>query len=178
LHKFDTLDYLKGGNHRQCRAYTVLTKYVFPYLKKYKPVLAGTIPLGIDIEKSDLDVLCCVTSTNAFVTDIQVNFSSYEGFEVRQRELDSVPTVIANFFCEGFEIEIFGQNIPVHQQNGYRHMIIEDAILQMEGETFREKIIRLKKQGIKTEPAFAQLLGLEGDPYNALLEYGKSLNFI
>lgn len=175
MHKFDTPDYLKAGNHRQRKAYTALIDYVFPYLEKYKPILAGTIPLEIDIKESDLDVLCYITNAEEFVKDLQVNFSSLKGFEVRQTEIASVPTVIANFFCEGFEVEIFGQNVPVHRQNGYRHMIVEDAILLLEGETFRNEIISLKNQGYKTEPAFAQLLGLEGNPYEALLKYGKTL---
>jgi hypothetical protein len=49
-------------------------------------------------------------------------------------------------------------------------MIAEYKILQEEGEEFKQKIIELKKQGIKTEPAFGILLGLE-NPYEDLLKY-------
>ncbi|MGL5579695.1 MAG: DUF4269 domain-containing protein, partial [Cetobacterium sp.] len=35
---------------------------------------------------------------------------------------------------------------------------------------FRQKIIELKKDGMKTEPAFAFLLKLEGNPYDKILE--------
>jgi hypothetical protein len=50
-------------------------------------------------------------------------------------------------------------------------MITEFRILQLRGEEFRHDIIALKKSGLKTEPAFASLLGLSGDPYEALLNY-------
>ena len=69
------------------------------------------------------------------------------------------------------EIEIFGQNVPTELQNGYKHMIIEDKILQSRDENFRLEIIKLKQNGYKTEPAFAFLLGLNGDPYAELLKY-------
>ena len=36
---------------------------------------------------------------------------------------------------------------------------------------FRRQIIDLKKQGLKTEPAFAKLLALTGDPYVELLSF-------
>jgi hypothetical protein len=32
-----------------------------------------------------------------------------------------------------------------------------------------DKVKLLKQNGIKTEPAFAQLLALQGDPYEAML---------
>lgn len=48
-------------------------------------------------------------------------------------------------------------------------MIAEYKILQAKGEEFKQKIIELKKQGIKTEPAFGMLLGLE-NPYEELLK--------
>lgn len=71
---------------------------------------------------------------------------------------------------EGFPIEIFGQNKPTTQQNAYLHMVAEYKILQEKGEKFKQKIIELKKQGIKTEPAFGMLLGLE-NPYEDLLKF-------
>lgn len=98
-------------------------------------------------------------------------FSACESFAVRKNAIHGSETIIANFYIDGFEVEIFGQDILVSKQYGYRHMIIEHAILQLEGDDFRKEIIRLKEQGYKTEPAFAKLLGLEGDPYLALLDY-------
>ena len=50
-------------------------------------------------------------------------------------------------------------------------MIIEHEILQSKGGIFRLEIIKLKQNGYKTEPAFAFLLGLKGDPYIELLDY-------
>lgn len=80
-------------------------------------------------------------------------------------------TVIANFFLDGFEIEIFGQNIPTRLQFAYRHLIVEYNLLNKHGEKLRQKIVELKKQGWKTEPAFALALGLTGDPYAELLKF-------
>ena len=54
---------------------------------------------------------------------------------------------------------------------GYLHMVIEYKILLQKGESFRQQVIALKQSGLKTEPAFAQLLGLPGNPYTALLEF-------
>jgi len=50
-------------------------------------------------------------------------------------------------------------------------MVIEYQLLVKHGSVCREKIIELKKQGFKTEPAFAFLLGLKGNPYEELLKY-------
>lgn len=56
------------------------------------------------------------------------------------------------------------------KQNGYKHMIIEERILNILGEKSREWIKDLKRTGLKTEPAFTKLLKLQGDPYDILLE--------
>ena len=42
----------------------------------------------------------------------------------------------------------------------------------------KEEIVSLKKQGYKTEPAFCKVLGLKGDPYHSLIQYGKVKRFI
>jgi hypothetical protein len=78
-------------------------------------------------------------------------------------------TIVANFRLDEFRIELFGQNRPTREQESYRHMIIEHRIILDRGESFRQEVIRLKKEGVKTEPAFCKLLGIEGDPYEALL---------
>ncbi|MCD1118127.1 DUF4269 domain-containing protein [Chryseobacterium turcicum] len=49
-------------------------------------------------------------------------------------------------------------------------MIAEYKILQEKGDKFKQKIIDLKNNGIKTEPAFGLLLGLE-NPYEDLLKF-------
>lgn len=52
---------LQTGTHSQQLAYRLLTELdLMNALKHYSPVLCGTIPLGIDIPSSDLDVICDV----------------------------------------------------------------------------------------------------------------------
>lgn len=49
-------------------------------------------------------------------------------------------------------------------------MIIESRILELGGDKVRKEIIKLKERGMKTEPAFANYLRLNGDPYKELLQ--------
>ncbi|MFQ5796001.1 MAG: DUF4269 domain-containing protein, partial [Candidatus Bipolaricaulia bacterium] len=55
-------------------------------------------------------------------------------------------------------------------QNAYRHMAVEARLLAIGGEQARQEIRRLKRTGLKTEPAFACYFNLEGDPYQVLLQ--------
>ncbi len=172
---FTTIDYLRNGNERQQRAYEVLTRQrIFEKLKYYFPILAGTIPIGIDIEGSDLDIICEVDLK--FETDFldDLIFSKFIPHDVEVKleypVLNGEKCITLNFMLEEFPVEIFGQNKPSIQQNAYRHMISEYRILQEKGEGFKQKIIELKKKGIKTEPAFGILLNLE-NPYEDLLKF-------
>ncbi|MGN7783991.1 DUF4269 domain-containing protein [Niabella sp. 22666] len=168
--QFQDISYLEKGTKRQQEAYAILQQNkVMEKLHAFTPALVGTIPINIDIETSDLDIICCFENKNFYRDTIVKLFKDNEFFSIRERE-DKEETVIAGFFIEGFMIEIFGQNIPCRQQLGYRHMLIEHDLLNKYGEAFRWQIIALKKQGYKTEPAFAKLLGLQGDPYQALLQ--------
>lgn len=171
---FTKIDYLKNGNERQKRAYEVLTRYqIFEKLKNYSPILAGTIPIEIDIEESDLDIICEVDLN--FEEDFleEVSFKKIIPVEtevtVENIMIENEKAIVMNFRLEEFSIEIFGQNGPVTKQNAYLHMIAEYKILQEKGEDFKQKIINLKKQSIKTEPAFGILLNLE-NPYEDLLK--------
>lgn len=168
---FLTIDYLKSGNQRQRKAFEILTEYnILSALATFDAVLVGTIPINIDIQGSDLDIICYWKDKQDFIETILLHFNREKNFSIREIQMDGQDSVVANFIKGDFEIEIFGQNIPVTQQNGYRHMLIEHEILQAEGEDFRQQIIQLKEKGYKTEPAFGVLLGLT-DPYYQLLHY-------
>jgi hypothetical protein len=169
---FNTIDYLLHGSARQREAYAALkNNAVITKLEGYSPILVGTIPLNIDIENSDLDILCCYKDGRDFFNNVKAQFSGCTNFRISITTFNTIETVLCNFYCDGFVIEIFGQPVPVRQQAGYRHMITEYKILLKQGETFRQEIIALKNKGYKTEPAFAKLLKLRGDPYTALLDY-------
>lgn len=167
---FDTLEYLATGSPRQQESYALLHGHqVFDKLTRYAPLLVGTIPIGIDVESSDLDIICCIKDEELFSADVKEAFSECQAFSLETAVINDVSSVIANFMIDGQLIEVFGQAVPVKEQNGYRHMIAEYELLRKHGEPLRQQVIQLKRQGLKTEPAFAQALGLAGDPYQALL---------
>lgn len=179
MHDWTDLCYLQHGTRRQQRAHTILTALeLWPVLADFQPVLAGTIPLGIDIPGSDLDVLCKVapTDTQRFGNLLDWYYGHRPGFRLAQQIIDGQTSIVCNFRYRNQEVEIFGQAVPTAQQNGFRHLLIEAAILEAGGEAWRRAVRRLKKQGLKTEPAFANLLRLSGNPYVALLELeGKTV---
>ncbi|MGU3373673.1 DUF4269 domain-containing protein [Chryseobacterium sp. M5A1_1a] len=172
---FTKIDYLKNGNERQKKAYKVLEKYnILEKLEPYSAVLAGTVPIEIDIEGSDLDIICEVDLK--FEEDDFLEYLRFSNLipldvdvKVENITVNGEKSIVLNFVLEEFSIEIFGQNKPVTEQNAYRHMIAEYNILQERGEDFKHKIIELKKQGLKTEPAFGLLMNLE-NPYEDLLK--------
>lgn len=168
---FSTIKYLKNGNDRQKKAYRCLTDLrLFELLKQFNPILAGTIPINIDIANSDLDIICEYIDVDVFYNFLIKNFSNQTSFSIAQIVVRNAASIVANFEFNGFPIEIFGQNCPPKFQNAYLHMLAEYNALQQGGETLRQEIIKLKLQGYKTEPAFAKALFLNGDPYEAVLK--------
>ncbi len=164
---FKTVEYLKKGNERQRKCYDLLESIrIFEVLRAYAPVLTGTIPIEIDLPESDLDIICETHDFTEFREIVRWYYSNYDRFTDRLSD----DRYVAVLFVDGQEIEIFAEAQPTEQQFAYRHMIIEHRMLQLFGEPFRREVIRLKREGYKTEPAFAVLLGLSGNPYQALLE--------
>ena len=159
------------------RAYQVLQELgIFEILRDYTPTLVGTIPLGIDVPGSDLDVICEVYDLPDFRERIVAAFGRMKHFRVKQVLIGGVPSTVAKFIYHGFPIEIFGQPCPVDRQNAYRHMQIEARLLAIDGEEAREAIRWLKWAGVKTEPAFAHYFRIQGDPYQRLLEIAMLSN--
>lgn len=167
---FLSLDYLKSGSAVQRSVYEFLqSDGIFTLLKAYCPTLVGTFPIGIQVPGSDLDVICEVTDFDRFEAEVRAFFGEKKGFELTRLEIKNEQCIVANYFEGEFPVEIFGQNVKIEDQYAYRHMLIEHQVLSERDPQFRHDIIALKKSGMKTEPAFCQLLGLEGDPYEALL---------
>ncbi|RQO66377.1 DUF4269 domain-containing protein [Pedobacter sp. KBW06] len=171
MKKFDSIDHLANGTLRQQDAYhTLKTQQVLEKLKSFDPILAGTIPIDIAIASSDLDVICCYEDVQHFKAQLEHHFSGYAGFKLKERRINEVHSVVANFHINNWPVEIFGQNKPTRKQNAYLHMLVEYRFLISQGEAFRTLIVHLKEQGMKTEPAFAKALGINGDPYIELLK--------
>jgi hypothetical protein len=161
---FDKIDYLAKGNSLQKRVYHILCKHhIFELLAHYNPLLAGTIPIDIAIDGSDLDIICCFQYKDEFKIHLEKHFSAYANFKLIDTVFNKQETILANFIIDNWEIEA-----------AYLHMIVEHQLLQQKGESFRQEIINLKKQGYKTEPAFAKALNLAGNPYEALLALGNN----
>lgn len=170
-HKFKTLAYLQEGSVRQRAAYACLAQLqLWKVLHAQNPLLVGTIPISIDGPESDLDVIGQAMDLEYQAIRLQQYYSAFANYQSKQKIIGGIPCLVVTFKAYGFPIEVFLQNIPSHQQDAYRHLLIEHRLLQERGTVFREQVINLKQQGLKTEPAFAQLLGLEGDPYEALLQ--------
>jgi len=171
MKNFKNINYLKSGNQRQQKAFKTVTELnIFEKLKAFNPILVGTIPIEIDLPESDLDIICeCSNHTNFSKTIIKL-FNKKESFNVSTYNFKEEKVTVAKFKFNNFDFEIFAQNLPTEKQDAYKHMLIEYQILNNNDSAFKEKIIALKTKGIKTEPAFAQLLQLKGDPYIELLK--------
>ena len=168
------ISYLKLGNERQKNAYSVLNKLkIFKILREYNPTLVGTIPIEIDISESDLDIICEVYDLEKFEELVIKSFSKYDNFHIKRQTVKGLLTSLSYFGYNNFLIEIFGQPKPVIEQNGYRHMMVEKKLLEISGESARKQIIKLKKLGLKTEPAFAKYFNLNGDPFDELLKLSR-----
>jgi hypothetical protein len=130
-------------------------------------VLVGTFPLDLTVPGSDLDIICEVSDWAAFRQSL-AGFAAFPGYAVRPAAT-AEPALVVSFEVEGLAAEVFGQALPTARQNGYRHMVVEARLLAAGGAALRQRVLVLKASGVKTEPAFAQVLGLAGDPYQALL---------
>lgn len=149
---------------------------VLQILKNYSPLVAGTFPLGIYTDKSDLDILISNVDFNSIEQILRNHFSSFENFNYQQMMLSDQPTVVVTFTFQNINFEIFVQNTPAIRQQAYLHFLIEEKLLKFGGNSLRQKIMNLRNTGLKTEPAFALALGLSGDPYAELLNLQKMPN--
>ena len=161
----NALKILKNGNPRQQLAYQCISSHqLFEHLSEFRTILASTITLAIDTPSSDLDFVCEVSDLNYFSKQIIVIFEKYDRFKETQRPAESLSRCFS-FWCDEFEIEVFGSIQPLEQQFGFIHYLVTAKLIELGGEVFRSKLQDMKLAGKKTEPAIAEMLSLNGDPY-------------
>jgi len=190
MEEFIDIEYLCQGNEKQKRAYKAIKNLkIMETLKAYHPLLVGTIPIDIDIESSDLDIICEVYDFKKFEQILVEKFGDFYKFSIEAESEKGNLRTVCSFDYNEFIFEIFAQPVKTIHQNAYMHMVVENRILKIVGEKAIETIRDLKRNGYKTEPAFGVYLKLSGDPYefllsmyewnyNQLIEYLRRVNII
>jgi hypothetical protein len=169
---FFDLSYLATGSAVQQNGLKAITSLgILEMWKEYDPVVVGTLPLDLFTDQSDIDILCCYTNAEDFAEKLFFDLHRMPiNFYINRKDLGGVGSVLTTFEYDGFQFEIVGQEVPVTKQVAFRHMVAEWQILSQNDDAFKQKIFELKQGGLKTEPAFAEVMGLKGDPYEALLQ--------
>lgn len=113
MQRFEHISYLKQGNKRQQAAYQTLVQHrVMEKLAPFSPLLAGTIPIAIDVATSDLDIICCCASETDFEEALQTHFGTAPGFSVKQVVIRGRESIVANCRLGNFDIEFLGSAGP------------------------------------------------------------------
>lgn len=175
---FKSIEYLRVGNDKQRLAYLAICKLnILNDLSEYCPILCGTLPIDISVKHSDLDIIMEAQDSIAYMEKVKHLYGNYEGFQLKEVTINHIYSVVTRFRYAEFDFELFAQPIKVDKQHAYLHMIVEHHLLT-KNPNLKEEVIYLKQLGMKTEPAFAKLLSLEGNPYDAILELGVKLGII
>ena len=174
-----SIEYLAEGSLRQKRAYLALRELdLFTSLAQWTgdemqlgigSALAGSIPLDLAVSDSDLDIVTFSNDLKQTATLFREKFSEMQNFSSSRGIVLGTATLVTSFDFGGESLEIFTQNVPLPLQNALVHMLVEERLLLLGGSAFREKVLSLREQGFKTEPAFGEVLGLE-EPYRELLQ--------
>ncbi len=141
---------------------------VLPVLQSHDATVVGSWPIAVALPGADVDVICHAPDLPAFKNHCRKAFDERPNYREEHYETDP-PAHICRFSSGTLRFEVFGQGLPVTEQNAYRHMLIEARLLALSQAGFQNAVLDLKRQGLSTEAAFAQLLALPGSPYLALL---------
>src|SRR5687768_8316499 len=99
---------------------------LFRDLAPFEPTLVGTFPLGLQVEGSDLDVVCRATDLDGFERAVRASLDTeaIAPDRVEHLALDP-PAVVVAFAWHDVAVEVFCQPTAVHRQHGFRHMVME-----------------------------------------------------
>jgi len=142
---------------------------LFRDLEPFHPTLVGSYPLGLQVDGSTLDIACACDDLDTFEHRLRATLTAL-GVAGARIERRALPAVVAAFNLGELDIAISGQATPIHAQTEFRHLVLEGQLLLHGGAELRARVRERKRGGARTEPAFADVLGLAGDPHAAMLE--------
>lgn len=173
--KFHQLSLLSVINvEKNTKVWSAITQSkILDIFSEYKPLIAGTFPLNVEVEGSDVDILMQAKDLEEVRALVLKHFGNCTNFSQSIQKVDELDTLICSFIFNEVPFELFIQDKEPVRQTAYLHFLIEERLLKLGGELFKEKIINERKAGLKTEPAFAKIIGIEGDAYLQLLELQK-----
>lgn len=138
-------------------------------LRDYDATVAGSWPIGLALPGADVDVICQAASLDDFARACRMRYRHMPSY--REEHADSDPPAhLCRFQDQGLIFEVFGQDQPVREQRAYRHMLIEARLLHLGGARLRQAVLARKRQDLNTEAAFVDILGMVGNPFEALLQ--------
>jgi hypothetical protein len=129
--------------------------------------LVGTLPLGVDVATSDIDVVVHSEDPNEVAERLAFPGLPFDELKLWRWCRAPRPLVAAFNFGE-WPFEVFASPQPITQQDAWRHFEVERRLLVLGGVEMRDAVRTRRLEGLKTEAAFAELLGLAGDPYEAI----------
>ncbi|MCF5894115.1 DUF4269 domain-containing protein [Aeromonas veronii] len=174
------LDYLAHGNPRQRSAHALLAAGVWDELATQcaDMALVSTLAIGLDRPSSDLDILCQHPDPAAFAATLEAQgwlaCAKGDNIWLLERTFSCLDQSCAVSGCHQSDarwpLELYVTPAPIETLNGWRHLTLMAALLQRFGDAFYQEVLRLRlEEGVKGEAAMCRLLGLAGDPYEALL---------
>lgn len=174
------LDYLAHGNPRQRSAHALLTAGVWDELAAQcaDMALVSTLAIGLDRPGSDLDILCQHPDPAEFAATLEAQgwqaSAKDDNVWLLERTFSGLDQSCADTGSDTSEaswpLELYVTPAPIETLNGWRHLTLMAALLERFGDAFYREVLRLRlEEGLKGEAAMCRLLGLAGDPYEALL---------
>lgn len=144
---------------------------IFERLQAFDPRWVGSVPLDIHGPGADADICCSASDDlDRFEAFLRSEFGSLAGASVSPNLHAGEASIIAKFSLGDLPVEIYGRNRPVETHESYIHWLAEHRLLELADDRLREDVRVAKAGGLKTEPAFADVLGLGGEPYTEVLK--------
>ena len=144
----------------------LLKSNILEELSELDPVIAGTFPLGIHNDYSDLDIIVGGSDLDEMYSYVKKVCSPFSVKSIKEENYFTL-----NFSVDQIAFEIYGEEKASVHQRAFQHFQVEEKLLKVCSPLFRNSVQKARAKGLKTEPAFAEVLCLKNDPYEELLKF-------